>query len=133
MFVIDSNLSTDDQDKIKAGYNNLKNSLKKYKVGSADYNRIQRALTKLGGIGVKNGVVVTVGQLSDPTTRAGAQPTHITGAGTKSAKVDTTITFNKDQFQDLSDVEVAGSLGHEATHGADFDVVARNLQRTCND
>jgi hypothetical protein len=44
-FVIDPNLSKDDRDKIKAGYNEAKDSLKNYKPGSADYKRMQRALT----------------------------------------------------------------------------------------
>jgi hypothetical protein len=127
MFVIDPNLSTDDQDKIKAAYNNLKTSLNNYKVGSADYKRIQRALSKLGGIGVNNGVTVTVGNLSGKSGGK-AIPTAINNMGKQNARVEVTITLNRNDIDRHDAVFVGGVLGHEATHAADFDVLARTYK-----
>jgi hypothetical protein len=125
MFVIDPNVSPEDRDKIKTGYKQLKSSLNNYKKGSADYKRIQRALTRLGGIGVANGITVTVGKTLNSGATAETLPTASTNMGRRNATVNSTITFNNAKFNDQDVLEVAGTLGHEATHAADFDVLAR--------
>jgi RHS repeat-associated protein len=120
MFVIDPNLSTDDQDKIKAGYNQLKASLGNYKPGSSDYKRIQRALKTLGGIGVKNGITVTVGSTLNEGAGAQVVPTGIDYRGKKPVGLHATITIASGDFKSNTEAGIGEALGHEATHAADF-------------
>jgi RHS repeat-associated protein len=120
MFVIDPTLSADDQDKIKTSYNQLKASLSTYKTASSDYKRIQRALKTLGGIGVNNGITVTVGKTLNPDAGAQVVPTAIGYRGAKPVRLHATITLASGDFRSNNEAEIGESLGHEATHAADF-------------
>lgn len=106
---------------LKQAYEQLDKIKARYGADSDEYINSKRALDAYGGVGEKNGVIVSFGRTSDGTP--GETSGFFAKDGTKSINVRIDMSKNK------SDVHLLGTIAHEGSHVQDHaDIVTGILK-----
>ncbi|MGH9761952.1 MAG: RHS repeat-associated core domain-containing protein, partial [Blastocatellia bacterium] len=131
LYVFDSGATDAEKRSFRQGLATLRRARDRYRGGSAEYSRINRALTAYGREGVDNGVTVKFGATRDGTPAETVPGIAADASGHKVTSADnptgqrTTVTV--DPTQNTDSFKWATSIGHEGSHVADIAAFAATL------
>jgi RHS repeat-associated protein len=118
--------SQDDIKRINKAYDALVAARSKYKVGSQEYEAINKSLIALGAPGQKNNVFVGVDNGQNTPGATYSSPEYVNDKVSGSQSV-ITLKLNAFTNDAVGNAQLAGALGHEGTHVADAQSEATRL------
>ena len=122
--------SADDIKRINKAYDALVKARDKYKVGSKEYNAIDKSLAALGAPGQKNNVFVGVDNGLKTPGETFSAPEYDANSKVNGSQSVVTLKLKDFAKDDQGNAQLAGALGHEGTHVADAQSEAARLNGT---